>query len=175
MTPTKPFTKRERQRLVQYKVGHRMTNAWGSGDLPAPFAEGDVVLLTAEALSAAPIEFRERMSGYGDPYDVEPGHYVVTYGPSVDEGDGWYFRVENGTDRGRSGRLHVAYDGRVAGGWIDPLPDFMAPFELVETADPEGLAKRERMLAAGWSLVEQDCHACHGTGKVTKSPGWGES
>ena len=41
----KPFTKRERDRMTQNGIGYRPKNGWGSGDLPAPFAEGDVVRL----------------------------------------------------------------------------------------------------------------------------------
>ncbi len=49
---------------------------------------------------------------------------------SAGPGDEWYFQVGDGTS-----------------GWN--LAD-LAPVSLVETADPDGLAVRERMLTDGW-------------------------
>lgn len=137
-------TKRERRRLSrQYGYGHRPVNHWGDGDLPAPYAEGDLLYL--------PERYDHRaMRSMG-----EPGFYVVACAFSVDEGDAWYFRVARDPQEGSSDRLHVAYVARSS--WETDV-DRMAPFELVDSADPEGLALRERMLDAGWSYSEVEPH-----------------
>lgn len=133
---TRP-TKRERRRLSrQYGYGHRPVNDWGDGDLPAPYAEGDLLHL--------PERYDDRaMRGMG-----EPGFYVVACAFSIDEGDAWYFRVARDARKGSSDRLHVAYASRSS---FETDIDRMAPFNLVDTADPDGLEERERMLAAGWT------------------------
>ena len=149
MSARKPFTKRQRDRATQSGFGYRATNDWGSGDLPAPWAEGDVIHLAADAEVPEP----DRLCGMG------PGYFVVTYGPSIGEGDEWYFRVWDGSESHGSDRLHVAYAGR--SDWGEHCCDFMASFTLVETADPEGLAKRERMLAEGWQYDPTPvCSSC---------------
>ena len=97
--------------------------------------------------------------------------FVVTYACSIGEGDAWYIRVSDLQgepepemfDRRRkfwpgSDRLHVAYADRSE--WTQDV-DWMACFELVDTADPEGLAKRNLMLDAGWTWVApQTCPQC---------------
>lgn len=135
----KPFSVRQRRQMSkQYGYGHRPTNNWGSGDLPAPWAEGDLVYLAERGEN-------DRL------YDMGPGYFVVTCAFSVDEGDGWYFRVWNGLSRRRSDRLHV-FAGDV---------DYMARFELVQSSDPEGLAKRKAMLEAGWQPeIRTSCPCC---------------
>jgi hypothetical protein len=95
--------------------------------------------------------------GGGDRLDgFDPGFYVVSTAFSIDEGDAWYFRVSDGV-RG-SDRLHVVYRDRTTQtGWaFDGDIDFMLPFRLVDTADPDGLAVRARMLAEGWTLEPED-------------------
>jgi hypothetical protein len=131
--------------------GRRPTNNWGHGNLPAPFAIGDLVEMTANANTS-------RMRGM-----TEPGLYVVLSAWSIDEGDAWYFRVTN-DKLNASDRHHVAHAERST--WDKPV-DWMAGFRLIETADPDGLAKREALIAAGWSMPDcgsherpcpRDCH-----------------
>lgn len=139
MTRRKPFTVDERRRISDTQYGHRARNAWGAGDLPAPFAEGDVVKLVG---TVADDRLRDEPGRMFDGAE----HFVICYGPSIDEGDAWYFRVA--TFDSCSDRLHVAWADR------SDFPEdlnYMEAFELVETADPDGLAERERLLAEGWS------------------------
>lgn len=145
----RPFTRRERRRFSrQAKYGFRETNSWNDGDLPAPYAEGDLLLLPEGIVN-------ERL--YQRLYGMGPGYFVVTAGFSIDEGDAWYFRVTNHTDRG-SDRLHVAHKDRCS--W-DHDVDWMAGFELVDTADPAGLALRTQLLADGWTYQPPArCHTC---------------
>ena len=139
-------TKRQRRRLGRAATfGSRPVNNWGEGDLPAPFAEGDLLWLPE------PYEVG-RMRGMG-----QPGWYVVTYATSIDEGDAWYFRVTNDPDNG-SDRMHVVYADRSD---FDEDHDWMAPFLLVETTDPEGMFERERLLADGWTFTSPPrCDSC---------------
>ncbi len=119
---------------------YRPTNNWGEGALPAPWCQGDVVKLVGESV--------DRLRGMTGPY------FVVTYACSIGEGDDWYFRVEDHNGYTGSDRLHVFNGG------VDAT-DWMRPFDLVETRDPEGLAKREQMLADGWSYTPPPtCEAC---------------
>lgn len=137
-----PFTQRQRRRMCQ-QYGHRPRNNWDKGDLPAPWCEGDIVRLTGDMPS--------RLTNQEGPY------FVVTYATSIDEGDAWYFRLHDHTD-GRSDRLHVASAARSS--FPDDL-DWMAPFELIDTPDPDGLAERERLLRAGWSYTPPPtCPSC---------------
>jgi len=145
MSADRPTVKQRRKMCRQAGYGHREVSNWGSGDLPAPFAEGDLLWLP-DGLPAP------RMRGMG-----APGWYVVAAGFSIDEGDAWYFRVTNDRDN-CSDRLHVAYADRSD---FDEDLDWMTPFELVDTADPEGLAERERLLADGWSYTPPEkCPTC---------------
>lgn len=141
----KPFTIRERRRMCQ-NFDSRPTNNWGSGDLPAPFCEGDIVRLVGEVPDEG--DGWPRLRGQRGPL------FVVSYACSVGEGDDWYFRVEDGTlDGYGSDRLHV-FDGGKQMNWMEP-------FELVETRDPEGLRLREQMLAEGWRYEPPPtCAAC---------------
>lgn len=151
MGTRKPFTKRERHGATQNGLGHRPVNDWGAGDLPAPFAEGDVLHLAERHQD-------DRL------YDMQPGYFVVTYATSIDEGDCWYFRVWDGnSDRG-SDRLHVAYPER--SDW-DTAVDYMAPFTLVDTADPDGLALRQQLIEDGWKF-EDRWDACPTCGHVSR-------
>ena len=148
MSDQKPFTKRQRRSMTQNGIGWRPKNAWGGGDLPAPWAEGDVVRLVGER--------HERLDDMVGPL------FVVVYATSIDEGDGWYFRVsdEPGAHGRCSGRLHVAFADRADHGW-DGDVDWMSCFELVDTADPEGLSERERLLAEGWTFTADSlCPSC---------------
>jgi hypothetical protein len=142
-----PFTDRQRRRLArQTGYGHRPVNEWGSGDLPAPYAEGDMLYLPVDATF-------ERL------HDMGPGYFVVTCAFSIDDGDAWYFRVSNDVKQYRSSdRLHVAFAERST--W-DHDCDYMAPFELVDTADPDGLELRERMLKNEWKpTLSRNCPTC---------------
>lgn len=134
----RPFTRRVRRQFSwQAGFGCRELNDWNSGDLPAPWAEGDLLYLPEGSMT-------ERLYGMG------PGYFVVTAGFSIDEGDAWYFRVTNHVDRG-SDRLHVAHAQRST--WTADC-DWMAEFQLVDTADPDGLARRAALLEAGWPEEE---------------------
>ncbi len=138
------FTAAARRRIPQDGFGFRMTNDWNAGDLPAPFAAGDVIEVPPGAKAL------ERMHGMG------PGVYVVSYGPSIDEGDAWYFRLSGGGSA--SGRLHVAYADRSS--W-DRDVDWLAGCVLLDTADPDGLAERRRLIAAGWTFTtDGPCPTC---------------
>lgn len=138
------FTKKFMKRTCQ-TFGNRPTNNWGSGDLPAPWCEGDVIELVGERPERRLLDLTGTM-------------FVVSYATSIDEGDAWYFRVANeSSDRG-SDRLHVAYSERST--WDEDC-DYMAAFRLVQTVDPEGLALRQRMLADGWeTLLHVRCPTC---------------
>jgi hypothetical protein len=136
-----PFNKQDRKRLCyQYGYGYRARNDWGSGNLPAPWAEGDIVELVRPGSEG-------RLRGMTGPF------FVVAAGFSIGERDEWYFRVSDSTSN-YSDRLHVLAD-----------VDYMAVFDLVDTSDPEGLAERERLLAEGWkppTCVERGCRCdCH--------------
>lgn len=158
MAKRKPFTKRERSYRLNSRFGYRSTNEWGSGDLPAPYAEGDVLLLTPEAHAAMSDEQRSRLRGQG------PGYFIVTYAPSIDEGDVWYVRVWNGEAHTGSDRMHMAFTERSV--WDHPC-NYMEGFELVETADPEGLAERERLIAEGWEFTDR-WDVCPTCGNMTR-------
>ena len=146
MSARKPFTIRERRRGLNGRYGERARCNWGGGDLPAPFSEGDVVHWDGSP--------NDRLRGQTGPY------FIVTYCCSIDDGDAWYGRV---TDRKTpevygSDRLHMAWAERST--WAEDC-DYMAGFTLVETSDPEGLAKREQMLADGWTFTPPDtCPTC---------------
>ena len=161
MAPRLPFNKRDRQRFTQSRLGYRPTNDWGSGELPAPWAEGDIVQLTE------PYPVDPDCAGHRHPHRLNdmgaPGFYVITYATSIDEGDAWYFRVTDGEGHG-SDRLHVAAAARSE---FPEDVDYMAPFTLIDTADPDGLAERERLLAEGWRGPDRRyCPACGGSGYV---------
>lgn len=149
---TRPaFSMRQRRRLSQHTLPHRPTVNWGSGELPAPWAAGDIVQVSPGAAAL------ERMHGDG------PGLYVVDTAFSIDDGDAWHFRVDNGTGHG-SGRLHVARPWPFST-WDKPV-DYMAGVTLVDTLDPVGLDRRARMIADGWALARTGtaCSRCNGTG-----------
>lgn len=127
-----PFNLRDRKRLsTQSGYGFRPRNNWGSGDLPAPFAEGDIVERVSDVAD-------DRLRDQAGPF------FVVSCAFSIDEGDEWYFRVRDGSTPWGSDRLHVL-----------PTADYMAAFSLVDTSDPDGLALREMMLAEGWVDTEK--------------------
>ena len=119
----------------------RPTNNWGDGDLPAPYAPGDIIHVPAGAKAL------QRMHGIG------PGDWPVESVWSIDEGDAWYVRLTGRVGRRKqtSDRLHVAYAGRSS----MPAVDWLEGCTLVITSDIEGLARRERMLAAGWTMPER--------------------
>lgn len=143
----KPHTLNMRKSLSwQDGFGHRAMNNWGGGDLPAPYAEGDLLFLPDTAST-------ERLHG------MKPGYFVVTSGFSIDEGDAWYFRVTINKDY-VSDRQHVAYANRCTWPQQDCV-NWMARFTLVETSDPEGLAERERILREGWDWHPPEvCDSC---------------
>ena len=150
-------TKRTRRALSQ-DYGYRPRNNWGSGDLPAPWCPGDIVRLVRPGDD----EWRDRMRGV----PVNPGGlYLVSCAFSIDEGDAWYFRVS--TPTATSDRLHVAGEGRFnrqgfSAGTVSL--DYMAPFGLVDTPDPDGLELRRRLLADGWSYTPPPLCVCPSCG-----------
>lgn len=143
---SRTYTKRERSRIAYSTLGHRARSAWGEGDLPAPFAEGDIVDISEGA---------ECLMG-----EHEPGAWVVEYCWSVDEGDAWHVRL------GRPGqplpwRHPVAWADR--SNYDHDVDRVRAT--LIDTFDPEGLALRERMIADGWALDLSDvCPTCGARG-----------
>lgn len=154
----KGWTKRWRGRCTNTRFGYRAVNNWGDGDLPAPFAEGDIVRLDAPYPT-------DRDDGYNRLRGMGPGFFVVTYCCSIDEGDGWYARVWDGESDHGSDRLHIYYEERCANG---PSMNYMEPFTLIDTADPDGLVVRERLIADGWKFADRwkVCPAC---GSITRS------
>lgn len=132
--------------------GHRSVCDWGSGDLPAPYAEGDLIDVPEGAKAL------ERMHGMG------PGRYLVTYCASIDEGDAWFVRItparrmRKGEQREWSDRLHLAWAPRST--WTEDH-DWLAGCTLVETVDPAGLARRAKLIVAGWSMPPvHKCPTC---------------
>lgn len=123
----------------QYGHGHRPTNNWGQGELPAPFAEGDLIDVP-EGVKAL-----ERLHGMG------PGRFYVSCIFSIDAGDAWYMRVARVTVGHYVGsdRLHWACADR--SDW-DHDENWLEGCTLVATADPDGLALRGKMLADGWEF-----------------------
>ena len=133
--------------------GYRPTNNWGDGDLPAPYAEGDVIDVPEGARAL------ERMQTYGT---MGPGRYKVVYATSIDQGDAWYFRLGKKLtgDDPVSDRLHVAYNDRTEYDWGHDV-NWLDGCTLVRTADPDGLARREQMLADGWTYERSKrCPTC---------------
>lgn len=133
-------------------TGHRPRCAWGSGDLPSPYAEGDIIDVPADAKA---LERMESLDG--------PGRYKVIAAHSIDDGDAWYFRIAKYMRKGPcSGRLHVAHAGRFdTHGWGGVTEvDWLEGCTLVRTADPDGLAEREHMLADGWTFEVADVRIC---------------
>lgn len=146
-----PYTMAERRRMSQHEFGHRPTNDWGSGDLPSPWAAGDVVEVADGSVAL------QRMDGR------PAGLYVVGTVFSIDEGDAWYVRLDDGDRSWTSGRLHIAFPDRST--WTNPI-DWTEGVTLVDTGDPDGLADRRRMIDAGWGLVcsSSPCSRCGGDG-----------
>lgn len=160
-----PFNRRDRHRWSQNGLGHRPVNNWGDGDLPAPWAEGDIVAIPDGAYClTGDTEPGDDGRVDGPRVDLGPGFYTVVYVCSIDHGDAWYVRVSKGTMVGGfrdcSDRLHIFYPDRST--WQGEPVDWTAGWELIDTADPEGLAERERMLAAGWSFEDRwdTCPTC---------------
>jgi len=144
-----PFNQRDRHRSTQSHLGYRPVNNWGDGDLPAPWAEGDIVNVLADAYCLQG-NVRDGINRWW-----YPGFAVIAYVCSIDEGDAWYVRLcngkpgPNGPEWESSDRLHIAHGSRTVSLQADV--DLMAGVELVDTADPEGLALRNQMIAEGWS------------------------
>lgn len=145
--------------MARSEQPYRPLNDWGSGDLPAPWAIGDRVSVASDA--AVLVGLNDSRIGRQGPRDrgaVAAGddNLFVCDAYSIDEGDGWYFRLcrgrltRNGNlmeDGPTTDRLHVYVDHE------DPAKtvDWMAGVTLVETQCLETLQLRNRMLAEGWS------------------------
>lgn len=137
---------------------HRPLSDWGAGDLPAPWAEGDRVRLVRPP--ADPKQLDDMPLGYIGAAGTED--LVVCSAFSIGTGDEWYFRVQMPGITRVSGRLHVVAEGRAAE-WSELAGrDDMSCFDLVETSDPDGLVKRNGLLAAGWTPPPkpEPCPAC---------------
>lgn len=141
----KPFTVYQRKGLCyQDGYGFRGRCDWGMGDLPGPYAEGDLLFIPEDRT-------HDRLHGMGW------GYFVVAAGFSIDEGDAWYYRVSN-AKHSTSDRLHVAWTDRST--W-DHDQNWMDGWQLIESSDPEGLAARNRLLADGWSFTDPNvCPMC---------------
>lgn len=146
-----------RRGLQHERFGARPVNEWGSGDLPAPYAEGDLLLIPADC----PGITDGRIS-------TGPGLYVIYCVFSVDDGDAWYMRATRPENDRGSDRLHVAWADRSC--WAEDC-DYLAGAVLLDTADADGLAKRNRMLANGWMPRRRPCPACGSTVDVAGHPG----
>lgn len=124
----------------------RPTNNWGLGDLPAPYAIGDVLRLHNPQPGAL------------------PGYYVVVAADSVDEGDAWRFYLsaadpESGKPSRMASRFKVYECYADRSDWHEAHD--LASFDLIETADPEGLDKRNAMLDDGWTFEPtRPCPTC---------------
>lgn len=142
-----PYTKAQRRKWADTRFGYRPACRWGMGDLPAPFAEGDIVRVPDGARAL------ERLNG------MQPGPLVVCSAFSIDEGDAWFFRVTDGIES--SDRLHIAYTDRVVS-WPGNRPvNWLEGCELIDTADSAGLARRVLLLAHGWAPPVRDvCPTC---------------
>lgn len=134
----------------------RPRSEWGSGDLPAPYAEGDVIDVPEGARCLQPDDDGEARVRTG------PGRYVVTFATSIGGGDEWYFRIDPERPKRRqrrsSDRLHVVYADR-----SDAAADinYLEGTRLVRTVDPEGLSRRQLLLAANWQPPCYDrCPEC---------------
>lgn len=108
--------------------------------IPAPYAEGDLLRVPPGAHILERIE------------RLRPGVYQIVSAVSLDEGDVWYFRLHNDHRRRPTGELYVIHGGRASSYWKGTDFDALSGCELLETADPEGLAQREQMLADGWQF-----------------------
>jgi hypothetical protein len=98
-----------------------------------------------------------------------PGRWVVSCVFSIDEGDAWYIRLARNLRTPSSDRLHVVFADRAE---LGPDLDWLEGCTLVKTVDPGGLAKREEMLAAGWSYTPPPrCPTCgQRTGILYRNP-----
>jgi len=123
--------------FYQGPKGWRALNAWGDGDLPAPWALGDVIDVPQDA------------PGVLDGRLYHGGQWKITAAFSISEGDEWYFRASPLRDDGTtdwdtiSDRLHQLADYNALEGAT-----------LVSTTDAEGLTAREERLTT-WSLRDQ--------------------
>lgn len=134
-------TRRDRaRRMYQSGYGTRPYSNCGVGDIRAPYAEGDVVNIPA----GAPAFTHGRIPhGWSpNPGQCKPGLYRVVSVFSIGEGDDWYLRVcpiiDGETVDNVSDRIHI----------IPGDCDWSEGWELVETADPDGLAERHTALTA---------------------------
>lgn len=151
------YTLRERRAMCNTRYGWRPTNDWGSGRLPCPYAEGDIIQVGADCPAvAAQIDSKwsndpetgRPTAANGKGYrrlPGGPGLYVAAYCTSIGEGDDWYIRLRS-HDLLYCDRLHIIDGGR------DGATNFMADTITVDTPDPDGLRTREMMLHAGWTF-----------------------
>lgn len=73
--------------------GHRPLSAWGDGDIPSPYAEGDVVFVPDDCAAI--------LSGR---LESGPGVHRVVAAFSIGEGAEWYFRLSPMRPTGRGDR-----------------------------------------------------------------------
>ncbi len=158
---SRPTThRRERRRIVGASFGRRERCDWGAGDLPAPFAEGDLVRYPVDP---TPDEWRwltfnAHRATVGSRLPSPGDLAVIEACMSVDEGDAWFVRLTDLADAAPSARLRLVCADRSS--WPTDRDD-TGGLTLVDTADPDGLAERERLLAAGWTLNQTEpCPTC---------------
>lgn len=75
----------------QNHYGYRARSHWGTGDLLAPWAEGDIVNIPADSKAFTDGRIPHAWSKH--PELSQPGLYRIVTCFSIGEGDEWYFRV----------------------------------------------------------------------------------
>lgn len=120
----------------QCEYGHRPVSNWGSGEIMSPYAEGDLVYIGEDAIAFTAGRIPHSWSH--SPELCVPGVYVVVTAFSISEGDDWYFRViPYGYPDEGSDRLHI----------IRGQCDYTGDWELILSADPEGIRPRSWIYA----------------------------
>lgn len=110
----------------------RPLSNWGSGDVLAPWAEGDVVDIPAD--SPAFTDGRIPHAWSEHPELSPPGRYKVVTAFSIGEGDEWYFRV---CPMQRNKVLRDEYSDRIH--MIPGVCNYTEGWTLVRSSDPDNV------------------------------------